>query len=178
MERTRLHNREPEQGATKIPSIYGHGNIFKVMAGALVQSWRPTLTHRNLRCTGTVTSAMSGPVRVVNGLQNSRKVHAFSYRRRSNSVVRWLVRSRRWSLWHTGRYRHPGRPCHSLGIGLHGRSPECIGNIWSVRIIQVHAPIRGWDLYRKWYGGVTSMAQMFKDRRDEKQVQNDILQET
>ena len=27
-------------------------------------------------------------------------------------------------------------------------------------------------------GGVTSMAQMFKDRRDEKRVQNDILQET
>ena len=27
-------------------------------------------------------------------------------------------------------------------------------------------------------GGVTSMAQMFKDRRDEKGVQNDILQET
>ena len=27
-------------------------------------------------------------------------------------------------------------------------------------------------------GGVMSMAQMFKDRRDEKQVQNDILQET
>jgi len=27
-------------------------------------------------------------------------------------------------------------------------------------------------------GGVTSMAKMFKDRRDEKEVQNDILQET
>ena len=27
-------------------------------------------------------------------------------------------------------------------------------------------------------GGVTSMAQMFKDCRDEKRVQNDILQET
>ena len=27
-------------------------------------------------------------------------------------------------------------------------------------------------------GGVTSMAQMFKDRRDKKRVQNDILQDT
>jgi fatty acid synthase subunit beta len=27
-------------------------------------------------------------------------------------------------------------------------------------------------------GGVTSMAKMFKDRRDEREVQNDILQET
>ena len=31
---------------------------------------------------------------------------------------------------------------------------------------------------RSGMGGVTSMAQMFKDRRDEKRVQNDILQET
>ena len=31
---------------------------------------------------------------------------------------------------------------------------------------------------RSGMGGVTSMAQMFKDHQDEKQVQNDILQET
>jgi hypothetical protein len=135
----------------------------------------PTCRRRTSKCS-TVTNVISGPVGAVSGLQNSRKVHAFSYQRRLRygglSNPNWMGG---WSLRHAGRCHHPDRPCHSLGVGLHGRSFERIGNNRSIGIIPAHAPIRRWEMYRKWYGRCDEHGS--NDRRDEKRVQNDILQE-
>ena len=41
----------------------------------------------------------------------------------------------------------------------------------------LHPSEVGWGI-RSGIGGVESMSQVFKDRREEREVQNDILQET
>jgi fatty acid synthase subunit alpha len=81
-----------------------------------------------------------------------------------------------WSLWHTGRYHCTDRPCHSLGISLHGRSLAS-GITDPYELYKHMHPSEVGTCIGSGMGCLTSMAQMFKDRRDEKRAQNDILQE-
>ena len=66
-----------------------------------------------------------------------------------------------WSIWLTGRYYCTDRPCHSLGIGLHSRSFECIRDHGSIRTISAYAPIRSWDVYQKHVPIATTLAASF-----------------
>jgi 3-oxoacyl-(acyl-carrier-protein) synthase len=140
-------------------------------------SWK----HKNLSCS-TATSVVSGPVKVVNGLQNSRKAHAFSYRRRLSSVVR--LAGQIPTGWEAGHYGIPE------DIVAQTDRASLWALVCTAEALNASGITDPYELYKHMHpsevgtcigsgmGGVTSMAQTFKDRRDEKQVQNDILQET
>ena len=100
----------------------------------------PTRKRRNSKCS-TVTNVISGLVKVVSGLQNSREAHAFSYRRRLSLVARWLVRFRQDGRLGAMAYRK------ILSHRCARRSFECIRNNRSIRVIQVHAPIQCRDMF-------------------------------
>ena len=140
----------------------------------------PTRRRRNSKCS-TATSVISGLVKVVSDLQNLRKAHAFSYRRRLSLVAWWLVRSRldgrlvamayRKILSQTDRATLWALVCTAEALNASGITDP-------YELYQHMHPSEVGTCIGSGMGGVTSMAQMFKDRRDEKRVQNDILQET
>ena len=145
----------------------------------------PIRRRRNSKCS-TVTSVISGLVRVVSGLQNSRKAHAydaFSYRRRLSLVVRWLVRSPLDGRLVAMAYRKILSPRQTVPLSGHwfARQKLWMHREWITDPYELYEHMHPSDVgtcIGSGMGGVTSMAQMFKDRRDEKRVQNDILQET
>ena len=138
------------------------------------QTWK----HRNLRCS-TVIDAISGLVKVVNDSQYSRKAHAFFVLKafKFSCTVAGQIPNR----WAASRYGILEdiitQTDHATlwALVCTAEALNALGITDPYELYKYMHPSNVWTCIRSGMGGVTSMAQMFKDRRDEKQVQNDIL---
>ncbi|KDR66856.1 hypothetical protein GALMADRAFT_216743 [Galerina marginata CBS 339.88] len=122
------------------------------------------LKHKNSNY-NMATNATSGQEKVDNGLPNSRKEHIPTG-------------------WHAGRY---GIPDDIIAKVDRSTLWALVSTVEALNASGITDP---YELYKHMHpsdirtalgsgmGGTISMGKMFKDRRDEKEVQNDILQET